>query len=193
MYHWTGSYQVFFCYSTKLVRTIDNKNTVFAFCIRQRDERGNMRNLPRILNLSATVFVLLFLHLNIQCLWHVPDEIRLCYLVLTPYYFTLYGFMYMVFLSFKFIKHGLMYTVHSAASVICTASSHATKDYVDTWYELICSRHTLFFVCRAILQLIRQWAFRRTKEHWRNEWHQLILVGPLRRHMWADSLDKLGF
>lgn len=31
----------------------------------------------------------------------------------------------MVFLTFKFFKHGLMYTVRSAASVICTASSHA--------------------------------------------------------------------
>jgi hypothetical protein len=31
----------------------------------------------------------------------------------------------MVFLTFKFFKHGLMYTVHSATSVICTASSHA--------------------------------------------------------------------
>lgn len=115
--------------------------------------------MPRILNPSTIVFVLLFLHLNIQCLWHVPDEIRHCLLVLTRYYLTLHGFTYMVFLSFKFFKHCLMYTVHWAARVIRTASSHATKNYVDTWFEHICSKHTLFFVCRAILWLIRHWAF----------------------------------
>jgi len=62
----------------------------------------------------------------------MPHEIRHCLLVLTLCYMTLHGFMYMVFLNFKFFKHGLMYTVHSAASIICTASSHATKNYVGT-------------------------------------------------------------
>jgi len=99
----------------------------------------------------------------------VPDEIRLCRLVLTPYCLTLHGFTYMVFLGFKFFKRGLMYTVHSTGNVICTTSSHATKNYVDTWFELICSRHTLFYVCRAILWLIRRWVFKQKSTEGMND------------------------